>query len=55
MIQTEKGDSNIIVSDNNNMEIRTIDECLAVYKTQVKLTLFLYLLKYFKGYRKNRS
>lgn len=36
MVQTENVDSNIVVTDNNNMEIRTIDECLTIYKTQVK-------------------
>jgi hypothetical protein len=34
MIQTEDVDSNII-PDENNMEIRTFDECLDIYKTQV--------------------
>lgn len=36
MVQTESSVSNIVTEDNN-MEIRTLDECLAVYKTQVKL------------------
>lgn len=36
MVQTETAVSNI-VTDDNNMEVRTFDECLAVYKTQVKL------------------
>lgn len=37
MVQTRNVDSNIVDTDNINMEIRTIDECLTVYKTQVKL------------------
>lgn len=36
MVQTEIVESNF-VKDNNNMKIRTEDECLAIYKTQVKL------------------
>jgi len=35
MVQTESNECKI-VSDAINMEIRSIDECLAVYKTQVK-------------------
>lgn len=34
MVQTEIVESGI-VKDDNNMKIRTIDECLALYKTQV--------------------
>lgn len=34
MTQTENID-NIVIEDNK-MEIRTFDECLAIFKTQVK-------------------
>lgn len=36
MIQTENVESNII-TDTISMEVRTMDECLAVFKSQVKL------------------
>lgn len=37
MVQTENIESNIVAGDNdNNVEIRTLDECVKVYKTQVK-------------------
>lgn len=42
MVQTEIVESSF-VKNENNMEIRTMDECLAVYKTQVKL--FTYYLE----------
>lgn len=35
MIQTENIDSNVVIEDNK-LEIRTFDECLAIYKSQVK-------------------
>lgn len=37
-VQTENV-VNTTVKDYNNTEIRSIDECLAVYKTQVKLSM----------------
>lgn len=39
MIQTEHVDSNIVPHENS-MEIRTFDECLDIFKTQVNLFLF---------------
>lgn len=39
MVQTESAVCNI-VTDDNNKEVRTLDECLAVYKTQVKLLTY---------------
>jgi len=35
MVQTENAESKMI-SNDNSMEIRTTDECLTIYKTQVK-------------------
>lgn len=35
MVQTENVEYKILANDNN-LEIKTIDECLAIYKTQVK-------------------
>lgn len=36
MVQTENVDSSIVLVDNN-VEIRTFDECLDIYKTQVNI------------------
>lgn len=35
MVQTENGDEHL-VEDDNNVEMRTLNECLAIYKSQVK-------------------
>lgn len=37
MVQTENVENNINTNDDS-IKIRTLDECLAVYKTQVKLS-----------------
>lgn len=36
MVQPENLESVIYTNDNNSTEVRSIDECLAVYETQVK-------------------
>lgn len=39
MVQTEYIENNIVAT-NNNTKIRTVEECLVVFKTQVKLFTF---------------
>lgn len=36
MVQTENVDGKIVIGDNNT-EIRTFDECLAIYKSEVNI------------------
>lgn len=43
MIQTENVESRIIM-DTISMEVRSMDECLAVYKSQVKLLIFFTII-----------
>lgn len=40
VVQTETTDRDIVVAEENSPEIRTLNECLAVYESQVKYYLY---------------
>lgn len=42
IVETETTDNNTVATEENITKIRTLDECLAIYKSQVKSFIYYY-------------